>query len=76
MTLQQLRREAKLTQKEIAYALGVLAQEVYRWESGAHQLPYRHFIPLAKLLGVDREKIIVVAFNTYIKNNTDFSDVT
>lgn len=72
MTLGQLRRNTKLTQKEVAYKLGVLAQEVYRWEVGAYQMPYRHMDMLSKLLSIEREELIVCAYQTYMA----YRDVT
>ena len=67
-TLKRLRMNENLTQKEVAHAAQVLPQEIYRWESGANQLPYRHVHVLAKLLNVDREELIVIAYNTYMNH--------
>jgi transcriptional regulator with XRE-family HTH domain len=47
------RKEADLTQKETAEALGVDVDTVGRWERGARNMPKRHWQNFVKLTGVD-----------------------
>lgn len=51
-TLIHLRRHLRLTQHELADAIGVPRGAVARWESGARPVPVAHLPALASVLGV------------------------
>ena len=48
----QLRKEAKMSQKDIGEYLGTLQQQVAKYEKKTQELPIRRLIQLAKLYNV------------------------
>ena len=57
-TIIKLRKEKKLTQKELAKQLGLTAQSVSKWERGLC-LPDIFLLPdLCKILGIEIEELI------------------
>ncbi len=58
-TLKQLRQKAGLTRLEVAKALGLTSgQYIYNVEKGKCRLAYKHFRAIAKLYGVNVERLI------------------
>ena len=50
--LLEMRKEKKLSQTEVAKALGIIQQQYARYEGGANEIPLRYFIALAQFYGV------------------------
>lgn len=61
ITLRQLREQAGLSRAEVAKALGVTVQSIFRYESGARRLAIDFVFPLAALYGEAAEDIIKAA---------------
>ena len=56
--IRALRREAGLTQRELAEALGVSRQAVSKWETGTADPSTSNLLALAKLFGVPAEELL------------------
>ena len=55
--LKQLRKRIKLSQQDVAAALKVSKQTVYKWEQGKAQVPQVHFEVLKNLLHVTADEL-------------------
>ena len=53
MTVEEIREQQKLTQREFAYLLGVTEKSVQRWENGSRQPSTRHKAAIRKRFGVE-----------------------
>ena len=53
VTIEQIREQQKLTQREFAYLLGITEKSVQRWESGSRQPSRRHREAIRKRFGVE-----------------------
>ena len=51
MRLKEMRKQAGLTAKDVAMAMGVTIQNVFNWESGAYLPPTKRLPELASLYG-------------------------
>lgn len=58
MTLRELRNQSGKTAAEVATALGVRLQTVYRYEQGLRQIDIGQVLALAKLYDVTTEEVI------------------
>ena len=56
--IRALRREAGMTQRELAEALGVTDKAVSKWESGTADPSTSNLLALAKLFGVSAEELL------------------
>lgn len=54
-----IRRNAKITQEEMAKKLGVSRVSVNRYEKGKSSIPVKHQIEYLKLRNSDEDKIII-----------------
>lgn len=52
MTIEQIREQQRLTQREFAFLIGVTEKSVQRWENGTRQPSRRHKEAIAKRFGV------------------------
>ena len=52
------RKEAKLTQQEVANHLGVLKKQVYRWEKDHQEMGVYKLIELCKLYNISADKLL------------------
>jgi transcriptional regulator with XRE-family HTH domain len=57
VTLKELRDQSGLTQRELAYLLGVTEKAVQRWENGTRSPSRRHQKALAKRFGVEVDEL-------------------
>ena len=57
ISLADARREAGLTQPQVAEVLGVTVTTISLWENGHHRLPFEKVKELAKIYGVPIERI-------------------
>jgi DNA-binding transcriptional regulator YiaG len=53
VTIEQLREQQHLTQREFAYLIGVTEKSVQRWESGARGITRRHRDAIKRKFGVE-----------------------
>jgi DNA-binding transcriptional regulator YiaG len=53
VTVSEIREQARLTQREFAYLLGVTEKSVQRWEHGDRHPSRRHQKAIAKRFGVE-----------------------
>lgn len=58
MTIEQIREQQKLTQREFAFLLGVTEKSVQRWENGTRGLSRRHRDAIKKRFGVEVSETI------------------
>ena len=58
MTLRELRLQSKKTAAQVATALGVTIQSLYRYEQGKRVLNIEQIIPLAELFDVSEREVI------------------
>ena len=56
--IRQYRKEAKLTQEEMARRLGVTAPAVNKWESGSTQPDIGLLAPISRLLGITTDTLL------------------
>ena len=56
--IMRLRKEAGLTQEQLAKALGISYQAVSKWETGAAEPSTSNLLALAKLYGVDAGELL------------------
>ena len=56
--IRALRREAGMTQRDLAEALGVSRQAVSKWETGTADPSTSNLLALAKLFGVPAEELL------------------
>ena len=59
--LKELRTAKKLTQKELAFELGVTTPTYTRWENGTREPKYNHLIKLSKLLEVSTDYLLGIS---------------
>lgn len=59
ITLAAARVNAKLTQKDVAKALGVTQNTVYRWETGITPIKAKYLFDLAKLYDMSIEQFFL-----------------
>ena len=73
--LKQLRIRVKLTQQDVAAALKVSKQTVFKWEQGKAQVPQVHFEVLKNLLHVTADELeralIQTLFDAACEEGTD-----
>jgi DNA-binding transcriptional regulator YiaG len=53
LTIQQIREQHRLTQRDFAYLIGVTEKSVHRWESGARHPSRRHREAIRRRFGVE-----------------------
>lgn len=63
-TLRSLRESANKTCTEVAQALGVTIQTLYRYENGTRRISLEHVLILAKMYSVSAEDIIAAQFSS------------
>lgn len=64
----QLRKEAKMSQKDIGEYLGTLQQQVAKYEKKTQELPIRRLIQLAKLYNVSVDWLLGLSNTRDIQN--------
>lgn len=67
----QLRKEAKLSQKDIGEYLGTPRQQITKYETRSQELPIRRLIELAKLYRVSVDWILGLSADREISNPAD-----
>ena len=63
--IQKLRKEAGLSQEELACQLGVSRQAVSKWEVGDALPDTDKLVPLARALGITHGKILPAAYQKH-----------
>lgn len=59
LRLRELRKRAKMTQTQVAHALGVRDHtNISRWENGERDIPVEYLAPLSRLLNASADEII------------------
>lgn len=53
MTIEQLREQQRLTQRDFAYLIGVTEKSVQRWENGTRGITRRHREAIKRKFGVE-----------------------
>ena len=56
--IQKYREETGMTKQELAEAMGVTVQTVYRWENGEREPDIATFMKLMKTLGISFDKVL------------------
>lgn len=57
--IRQLRKRIKITQEQLAEAVGVDVRTVQRWEAGENGPDFSNLEPIAKILGVPVEGLFI-----------------
>ena len=65
--LQQMIKEAGITQQELADQLEVKQPSVSRWLSGERQLPIKYFFSIMDIICLKTDKELVTVLNEFIK---------
>lgn len=64
MTLKELRQESEKTCAEVAQALGVSVQTVYRYEQGLRRISLEQVLVLAEMYEVSEKEVIEAQLNS------------
>lgn len=64
MTLRDLRKQAGKTCAEVAEALGVTPQALYRYERGVREINLSQVVALAKVYDVSIEDVVYAQLNS------------
>lgn len=64
MTLRELREEKGLSRAEVAQALGVTVQAIYRYEEGTRRINIEQALILAELYSVTEKEIILAQISS------------
>ena len=61
VTIESLRERLDLTQRGMAYRLGVSERQYRRWERGEGEIPTRRLAPLARELDITYGELLQIA---------------
>lgn len=58
MRLKEARKQAGLTARDVALAMGVSVQNVFNWENGSYLPPSKRLTAIAKLYGCTVDELL------------------
>ena len=64
--IKEYRRKARMTQLELAYRLGIKEKTVCYWETGRSDPQIETAVDIARILGVEPEKIFPAMFGVQL----------